>query len=157
IANAVTLLRKAKKPLIVAGGGVLYSEGGSDALKTFAETHGVAVAETQAGKGALAFDHPLHAGAIGVTGATSANALARDADLVIAIGTRLSDFTTGSHALFGVAPMVSINVQAFDALKADATAMIIGDAAQALAALTAALAGWHAEPAWTTQARDANA
>ena len=159
IANAVALLRNAKKPLIVAGGGVLYSEGGSDALKTFAEAHGVAVAETQAGKSALAFDHPLQAGAIGVTGATSANALARDADLVIAIGTRLSDFTTGSHALFGAAPMVSINVQAFDALKADADkgATIVGDAAQALAALTAALEGWRAEPAWTTEVRDANA
>jgi 3D-(3,5/4)-trihydroxycyclohexane-1,2-dione acylhydrolase (decyclizing) len=157
IANATALLRNAKKPLIVAGGGVLYSEGGADALRAFAEAHGVAVAETQAGKGALAFDHPLQAGAIGVTGATSANALARDADLVIAIGTRLSDFTTGSHALFGAAPMVSINVQAFDALKADATAMVIGDAAQTLAALTAALAGWRADPAWTVQARDANA
>ena len=85
---------------MVAGGGVLYSRAAST-LAAWATAHGVPVAETQAGKGALAWDHPLNVGAIGVTGSPAANALARDADLIIAVGTRLQDFTTGSHALFG--------------------------------------------------------
>ena len=157
VAAVAAMLRAARKPLIVAGGGVLYSEGGCGALAAFAAAHGIAVAETQAGKGALAFDNPLQAGAIGVSGATSANALARDADVILAVGTRLSDFTTGSHALFGMTPLVSINVQAFDALKADASAMIVGDAALALDALTVALADWRADAAWTARARDENA
>jgi 3D-(3,5/4)-trihydroxycyclohexane-1,2-dione acylhydrolase (decyclizing) len=93
---AAALLRAAKQPVIVAGGGVLYSDGGAEALRAFAETHRVPVAETQAGKSALPWDHPLQAGPVGVTGATAANALARDADLVLAVGSRLSD-TTGSH------------------------------------------------------------
>lgn len=157
VASAATVLRAAKKPLIIAGGGVLYSDGGSAALQSFADAHGVPVAETQAGKSALAFDHPLQAGAIGVTGATSANALARDADVIIALGTRLADFTTGSHALFGDTPIVSINVQVLDALKANATATVVGDAALALEALDAALAGWRADAGWTSRAREANA
>jgi 3D-(3,5/4)-trihydroxycyclohexane-1,2-dione acylhydrolase (decyclizing) len=157
VAAVAAALRAARKPLIVAGGGVLYSEGGCSALAAFAAAHGIPVAETQAGKSALAFDNPLQAGAIGVTGATSANALARDADVIVAVGTRLSDFTTGSHALFGMTPLVSINVQAFDASKADASAMIIGDAALALDALTVALADWRADAAWTSRAHDENA
>ncbi len=158
IADAADALRAARRPLIITGGGVLYSEGGCKALAAFAEAHGIPVAETQAGKSALAFDHPLQAGAIGVTGAASANALARDADLVIAIGTRLSDFTTGSHALFGATSVVSINVQTFDALKtgADQVAMVVGDAALALGALAVALTGWHADAAWTSRAREEN-
>jgi 3D-(3,5/4)-trihydroxycyclohexane-1,2-dione acylhydrolase (decyclizing) len=93
--------------LLVAGGGVLYALG-SGALRTFAERHGVPVAETQAGKGALPWDHPLQVGAIGVTGSPAANALAAEADVVLAVGTRLSDFTTGSHSLFAQAQLVNL-------------------------------------------------
>ncbi len=103
--------------MIVAGGGVLYSDGGPEALRRFAEAHRVPVAETQAGKSALPWDHPLQAGPVGVTGGTAANTLARDADLVLAVGSRLSDFTTGSHSLFAQAKIVAINVNAFDAQK----------------------------------------
>jgi 3D-(3,5/4)-trihydroxycyclohexane-1,2-dione acylhydrolase (decyclizing) len=154
---AVAQLRGKRRPLVIAGGGVLYSEGGPQALARFADAHGAAVAETQAGKSALAFDHPLQAGAIGVTGATAANALARDADVIVAVGTRLSDFTTGSHALFGDAAIVSINVQAFDALKAHAAAAVVGDAALALDGLSAALRDWRADTAWTARAKAAAA
>ena len=126
---AAALLRAAKQPVIVAGGGVLYSDGGAEALRAFAETHRVPVAETQAGKSALPWDHPLQAGPVGVTGATAANTLAHDADLVLAVGTRLSDFTTGSHSLFPQAKIVAINVNAFDALKWRADA-VQGDAAR---------------------------
>ncbi len=150
IEAAAALLRRAKRPLIVAGGGVLYSEGGPAALARFAGRHGIAVAETQGGKSALSFDHALQAGAIGVTGSTAANALARDADLIVAVGTRLSDFTTGSHALFG-APVLSINVQPQDAIKLDGAA-VVGDAAPTLDALSSALADWRADAAWTSRA-----
>ncbi len=151
------LLRAAKQPVLVAGGGVLYSEGGAGALRRFADAHRVPVAETQAGKSALPWDHPLQAGAIGVTGSTAANALARDADLVIAVGTRLSDFTTGSHSLFPQARLVAINVNPFDALKWRAVA-VHGDAATTLDGLSARVAGWTASAAWqevTTRECDA--
>jgi 3D-(3,5/4)-trihydroxycyclohexane-1,2-dione acylhydrolase (decyclizing) len=154
---AAARLRGKRRPLIIAGGGVLYSDGGPEALARFADAHGAAVAETQAGKSAVAFDHPLQAGAIGVTGATAANALARDADVILAVGTRLSDFTTGSHALFGDAEIVSINVQAFDALKSHAAAAVVGDAALALDALSAALRDWRADATWTARAKQAAA
>src|SRR3954467_11402527 len=98
--RAVALMRGAERPLIVAGGGVIYS-GATDELRAFAEATGVPVGETQAGKGALPWDHPQAAGAIGATGTTAANALAREADVVIGIGTRYSDFTTASRSLFG--------------------------------------------------------
>ena len=149
---AVEMLRAAKRPVIVGGGGVLYSEGGTAALARFADVHGVPVTETQAGKGAVPWNHPLQAGAIGVTGGTAANALAHDADLVLAIGTRLQDFTTGSHSLFPQARLVSINVNAFDANKWYATP-VTGDAAVALDMLTTRLHGWTAEMAWTTRAK----
>ena len=130
-----------EQPLIVAGGGVLYSEGGCDALRRFVDSHRVPVAETQAGKSALPWDHPLQAGPIGVTGGTAANALAQAADVVVAVGTRLQDFTTGSHSLFPQAKLVAINVNAFDALKWRAST-VLGDAAGALDALGARLDGW---------------
>ncbi|NDP43807.1 MAG: 3D-(3,5/4)-trihydroxycyclohexane-1,2-dione acylhydrolase (decyclizing), partial [Aromatoleum sp.] len=142
----------AKRPLLVAGGGVLYSLA-TDALRAFVEAHGVPVAETQAGKGALAWDHPLQQGAIGVTGSPAANALARDADVVIAVGTRLSDFTTGSHSMFGNAGLVSLNVNAFDALKWRG-ASLVADAKLGLGALSASLGGWKADTAWQAQAKD---
>ncbi|KGM31798.1 thiamine pyrophosphate-binding protein, partial [Inquilinus limosus] len=99
LAAAVAALRKAERPLVIAGGGVLYS-GAAKALAGFAERHGLPVAETQAGKGSLAWNHPANVGSIGVTGSSAANALAVDADVVLAVGTRLQDFTTGSRALF---------------------------------------------------------
>jgi 3D-(3,5/4)-trihydroxycyclohexane-1,2-dione acylhydrolase (decyclizing) len=150
LAAAVALLRAAKRPLIVAGGGVLYAHA-ADELRSFAELHGVPVAETQAGKGALAWDHPLQQGSIGVTGSPAANALARDADVVVGIGTRLQDFTTGSHSMFGEASLLSINVNRFDAQKWRG-AGLCADARAALDAVSQALPGWAADAAWTRRA-----
>lgn len=152
LAAALHALRRASRPVIVAGGGVLYSQNGCEALRTFAERHGIAVGETQAGKGALGWDHPLNAGAIGVTGASAANALAHEADCVIAVGTRLQDFTTGSNTLFAQAHVVAINANAFDALKHRATT-VLGDARAALETLGERLRDWQASPAWTGRAR----
>jgi 3D-(3,5/4)-trihydroxycyclohexane-1,2-dione acylhydrolase (decyclizing) len=154
---AATVLRAARRPVIICGGGVLYSEGGPQALVHFAEGHGVPLSETQAGKGAVPWDHPLQAGAIGVTGGTAANALAHDADVVLAIGTRLQDFTTGSHSLFPQARLVGINVNPYDASKWRATP-VTGDATVTLGALAARLSGWSADAAWTDRAtREARA
>ena len=114
--RAAAVLRTAKRPLIVAGGGVIYSEA-TDALRTFADATGIPVAESQAGKGSLPYDHPLSLGAIGSTGTTAANRIARDADVVLGIGTRYSDFTTASRTAFqhpGVR-FVNANVASFDA------------------------------------------
>ena len=151
IAQAAGLLRDAKRPLIVAGGGVLYGLA-TGALRAFADAHDVPVAETQAGKGALPWDHPLQQGAIGVTGSPTANALASQADVVLAIGTRLSDFTTGSHSLFGQAKLVNLNVNAFDARKWRGVELI-GDAKQGLQALTRVLEGWTSDASWAERAR----
>jgi 3D-(3,5/4)-trihydroxycyclohexane-1,2-dione acylhydrolase (decyclizing) len=150
VAAAAEAIRSAKRPMIVAGGGALYALA-ADSLRAFVETHGVPVAETQAGKGALPWDHAMQVGAIGVTGSPAANALAKDADVVIALGTRLQDFTTGSHSLFGQARLVAVNVNPFDALKWRALA-VRGDARLALAALSRALAGWRAADAWQRDA-----
>lgn len=152
LARATHLLRAAERPLIVVGGGVLYSQAW-DALRAFAEAHGVPVAETQAGKGSMAWDHPLNLGAIGVTGSPAANALAREADLVFAVGTRLQDFTTGSNSLLGHVPMLGLNVQAFDATKRGCTSLV-ADARVGLEQLQDVLAGWQATPQWTARARD---
>ena len=149
---AAAALRAAKRPVVVGGGGVLYSEEGAKALERFVEAHGVPVTETQAGKGALPWDHPLQAGPIGVTGGTAANTLAHEADLVLAVGTRLQDFTTGSHSLFPQARLVAINVNAFDAGKWRALP-VMGDAAAALGALAPRLSGWAADAAWTARAQ----
>jgi 3D-(3,5/4)-trihydroxycyclohexane-1,2-dione acylhydrolase (decyclizing) len=146
LAHAAALLREAKRPLLIAGGGVLYGLA-TESLRAFADAHGVPVAETQAGKGALAWDHPLQAGAIGVTGSPAANALAEEADVVLAVGTRLTDFTTGSHSLFPQARLVNLNVNAFDARKWRGVELV-GDAAAGLRALSRALAGWQADAAW---------
>ncbi|NIF93316.1 thiamine pyrophosphate-dependent enzyme, partial [Burkholderia sp. Cy-637] len=129
-----------------------YSAGGSAALRAFAERHGIPVAETQAGKSSLPWNHPLNAGALGVTGSPAANALAADADCVIAVGTRLQDFTTGSNTLFANTAVIGINANAFDALKHRALA-VEADARLALDALGARLAGWQAEDGWTTRAQ----
>ena len=150
---AVERLRRAKRPMIVAGGGVLYG-GATASLQAFAATHGIPVAETQAGKSALAWDDPLNTGALGVTGSPAANALAHDADCVLAVGTRLQDFTTGSNTLFTQADVIGINANAFDGLKHRALA-VEADARLALDALAERLHGWHADRTWTTRAQQA--
>jgi 3D-(3,5/4)-trihydroxycyclohexane-1,2-dione acylhydrolase (decyclizing) len=142
----VATLRVARAPLIVAGGGVLYSDA-TDALVQFAQSHGIPVTETQAGKGALAHDHALNLGAIGVTGTAAANRAAAAADVVLAIGTRLQDFTTGSRTLFG-GKIVGLNVQQVDAGKHDALPLV-ADARAGLAALTEALGPYRSPSAWT--------
>jgi len=153
--RALVTLRAARRPLIVAGGGVLYSEAGA-ALRAFAERHGIPVSETQAGKSSLAWDDALNVGAIGVTGSPAANACATDADLVLAIGTRLQDFTTGSHTLFRGARLLGLNVQAFDAHKWGGQALVC-DARVGIAALSEGCRGWAADPAWSARAKSAAA
>lgn len=150
IEQAAAILREAREPLIVSGGGVLYSLA-SDAMRAFAHKHGVPVAETQAGKGALAWDDALNVGGIGVTGSSEANELAHASDCVLALGTRLQDFTTGSNTLFTQARLIAINANPFDALKQNAMA-VQADVRVALEALSAALGDWHASPQWTTRA-----
>jgi 3D-(3,5/4)-trihydroxycyclohexane-1,2-dione acylhydrolase (decyclizing) len=121
--RAAGRLGAARRPLIVAGGGVLYSQA-EQTLQAFAEKHRLPVAETQSGKGSLAWDHPCNVGALGVTGSAAANALAAEADLVLAVGTRLQDFSTASHSLFAAAPqVVTINPARHDAIKLDALAL----------------------------------
>ncbi|AWN17859.1 3D-(3,5/4)-trihydroxycyclohexane-1,2-dione acylhydrolase (decyclizing) [Salinisphaera sp. LB1] len=155
LAAAVETLKSAARPLLIAGGGVLYSADACDRLAAFAERHGIPVAETQAGKGSLRADHPNNVGAIGVTGSTAANALAEQADVIVALGTRLQDFTTGSRALYmdhGPA-LLGINVARFDAAKHGGQSLV-GDAAVALAALEAGLADWQSDAAWRRKLAD---
>ncbi len=151
LANAIALLRTAQRPLIVAGGGVLYSQAWA-ALRGFVEAHGVPVVESHGGKSSLPWDHPLNLGAIGVDGVSWANEMAREADVVFAVGTRLQDFTTGSHALFPQAKLLSLNVQPYDAGKWSGTALV-ADARVGLGQLETGLAGWAADPAWTARAK----
>nr|WP_221212257.1 3D-(3,5/4)-trihydroxycyclohexane-1,2-dione acylhydrolase (decyclizing) [Brevundimonas lenta] len=141
LARLVEALKTAKRPLIVSGGGVLYSQAETE-LAAFAEATGLPVAETQAGKGALPWFHPAALGSIGVTGSASANAAADDADLIIGIGTRLQDFTTGSRSLFPNRRLFQVNVQAFDAHKHGAEP-VVGDARVVIAALSDTLKGWR--------------
>ncbi|RQP22259.1 3D-(3,5/4)-trihydroxycyclohexane-1,2-dione acylhydrolase (decyclizing) [Piscinibacter terrae] len=149
--QAAQLVSQSRRPFIVAGGGVLYSEAAA-ALRDFIDRHGIPVGETQAGKGSLAWDHALNMGAIGVTGAPSANTLAAEADLVLAVGTRLQDFTTGSHTLFPKAKLVHLNVQDFDARKWGGVP-VVGDARLGLEQMSAALGNWQSDGAWTARAR----
>ena len=151
-AAAAVALQKAKKPVIIAGGGVLYSEA-SEALRPFAENPGLPVMETQAGKSSLPHDHYLNMGSVGVTGTSAANALAEEADLVLAVGTRLQDFTTGSWALFRDEDvrLVGLNVQPFDAGKHGALPLV-GDAQVTLEALDASLGAWQVDQDWTEKA-----
>ncbi|MBF0277241.1 MAG: 3D-(3,5/4)-trihydroxycyclohexane-1,2-dione acylhydrolase (decyclizing) [SAR324 cluster bacterium] len=151
IEKAAELLRQAKQPLIIAGGGVLYSEA-SDKLKQFSEKHGVPVAETQAGKSSLAWNHPLQLGAIGVTGSTAANAQAQKADVVLAVGTRLQDFTTGSNSLFTQARVISINANGFDALKSGAIT-VASDAGLGLQTLSETLSDWQSSNDWQKESK----
>ena len=139
LAEAVQVLQAARRPLIVCGGGVLYSEAGN-ALRLFCERHAVSSCETQAGKSALPGSHPLNLGGVGVTGTAAANALAADADLILAVGTRLQDFTTGSATLFRSRGhrLIGLNVQPFDAWKHGALPLI-ADAREGLRRLSEAL------------------
>ena len=151
LARAVEVIRSARRPLIVAGGGVIYSHA-TEALDAFARATGIPVGQTQAGKGALPYDHPQSVGAIGSTGTTAANALARDADVVIGIGTRYQDFTTASRTAFndpGVR-FVNVNVASMDAVK-HAGVMVQADARETLTALTEALAGWSVDDGHRTR------
>jgi len=157
LAEAVAALRAARKPLVVCGGGVLYSQAEQE-LMAFCEKHGVPLAETQAGKSATPADHPLHLGAIGVTGTGAANARAQEADVVLAVGTRLADFTTGSWALFKNPErrFIGLNVQPFDAAKHRALPLV-SDARLGLAALDAALGDWTAPAQWREAAAQGKA
>lgn len=147
LGRAVAAIRAARRPLLVAGGGAVYS-GASAAVAAFADATGIPVADTQAGKGAIAWDHPAAVGGLGSTGSSSANALAAQADLVIGVGTRYTDFTTASHTAFGPATrFVNVNVAGFDAAKHGAE-MVVADAREALTALTEALAGHTVEPSY---------
>jgi len=143
--EAAKLVRAASKPVIIAGGGVHYS-GACETLKAFVERHAIPVAETQAGKSSLPWDHPLNLGPIGVTGSSSANAVAAKADLVIGVGTRFQDFTTGSWALFRNPErrILALNVQPFDGAKHGARPLI-ADARVGLEELSAALGNYKAE------------
>jgi 3D-(3,5/4)-trihydroxycyclohexane-1,2-dione acylhydrolase (decyclizing) len=141
VAAAADLLKKAKKPLIISGGGVRYS-GAEKVVQAFAAKRGIPVVETIAGKGALTHYDPVHAGPIGIIGSTSANALADEADVILAIGTRLQDFTTGSWTAFSRdAQFISINAARFDATKHRAIA-VVGDALETVNELDAALGDW---------------
>jgi 3D-(3,5/4)-trihydroxycyclohexane-1,2-dione acylhydrolase (decyclizing) len=146
--RAADIVRSARRPLIVAGGGVIYSEA-TEALRALAEATGIPVAETQAGKGSLRFDHAQAVGALGATGTTAANALARSADVVVGVGTRWSDFTTSSRTAFANPDVrfVSCNITRFDAVK-QAGEPVVGDARVVLEQLAQALAGWSVEPAY---------
>jgi 3D-(3,5/4)-trihydroxycyclohexane-1,2-dione acylhydrolase (decyclizing) len=141
--RAAEMIRAARQPLLIAGGGAIYSEA-SEALATFAERAGIAVAETQAGRGSLSFDHPQCLGAMGVTGTPGANLLARDADLIIGAGTRYTDFTTASKTAFqnSAVKFVNINVAEFDAGKHGGVPMV-ADVRTALEELTQLVAGYH--------------
>jgi 3D-(3,5/4)-trihydroxycyclohexane-1,2-dione acylhydrolase (decyclizing) len=153
LAAAAELIRAAGRPLIVAGGGVIYSEA-TDALRALVDATGIPVCETQAGRGSLESEHPLSLGAVGATGTAAANRLAREADLVIGVGTRWSDFTTASKSAFqdpGVR-FVNLNVAAFDAAKHSGLALT-GDARAGLEALGERLSGHRVDAEWESRAR----
>ncbi len=151
LARAAEWIRSAHQPLIVAGGGVSYSEA-NGALDQFASQSGIPVVETQAGKGSLAYDHPQELGALGVTGTPGANVLAREADLIIGVGTRYSDFTTASQTAFQnpAARFVNVNVSEFDAGK-QAALPLVGDARFILEELTESLKGFRVETSYSAR------
>ncbi|WP_242864591.1 3D-(3,5/4)-trihydroxycyclohexane-1,2-dione acylhydrolase (decyclizing) [Microbacterium testaceum] len=147
--RAVAAIRRAKKPLIIAGGGVIYSAA-EDALRAFVEATGIPVGTTQAGGGSLPWDHPQYLGGVGATGSLAANRRAAEADLVIGIGTRYSDFTTASRTAFQNPDVsfVNVNVAAFDAYKHGSQLPVIADAREALDALAEALTGHRVDEAY---------
>ena len=147
------ILGSAERPLLIAGGGVHYSLA-TEELAAFAARHDIPVVETVAGKSSLPWDHPMFAGPIGVTGSSSANALARDADVVLAVGTRLQDFTTGSWSVFGDdgIRLISLNAGRYDASK-HLAAPLVADAGRGLVELSDALGAWRAPTGWPARAR----
>ena len=148
IADAAALLKAAKRPVIIAGGGVQYS-GATGELARFAETHNIPVVETIAGRANMLFEHPLNIGPVGVTASNSGNAVAAKADLILAIGTRLQDFTTGSWTAFAKdAPIISVNAARFDAGK-HLSIPVVGDAKLSIALLSEALSSHAAPRSWT--------
>ena len=154
IEEAAKIIKAAKKPLLICGGGVRYSEAHAE-FKAFAEATGIPFGETQAGKSAIPYDHELNLGGIGVTGCSAANEIAKEADVVIGVGTRYTDFTTASKWLFrDDAKFVNINVSEFQAYKLDAVP-VIADAKRALPALLDALDGYKAP--YTNEVKDARA
>jgi len=154
VQRAAGWVRGAKKPLIVAGGGVLYSQA-SEALAKFAQATGIPVCETQAGKGSLPYDHPQQLGAVGVTGTPGANIVAREADLILGIGTRYSDFTSASKTAFQNPSVrfININVAEFDAYK-HAALPLTGDARTTIAELQIALDGYSVEEGYRNKIKD---
>jgi 3D-(3,5/4)-trihydroxycyclohexane-1,2-dione acylhydrolase (decyclizing) len=154
VERAVQWIRSAKKPLIVAGGGALYSQA-SKALAKFAQATGIPVCETQAGKGALSYDHPQQLGAVGVTGTPGANIVAREADLILGIGTRYSDFTSASKTAFQNPSVrfININVAEFDAYK-HAALPLTGDARTTIAELQSVLGDYSVEESYRAKIQD---
>jgi len=152
---AIDLLRSAKKPLLIAGGGVHYAQAVAPLL-AFAEATGIPVAESQAGKGAMHWDHPNYVGSIGVTGSDAANTLAAQADVVLAVGTRLQDFTTGSRTLFEREDnrIIQLNIASFDSIKHGAVPLVV-DAQIGLKALLAGLNDWQVDAAWQDKGQTA--
>ena len=153
LAEAAELISSARMPIIVSGGGVTYSDA-NETLRTFVEATGIPIGETQAGKGSLPFDHPLNLGAIGTTGSPAANYFARQADVVIGIGTRYSDFTTASRTIFQNPDVrfVNINVASLDAFK-HAGLPVLSDARRALESLTGLLAGYFTDAEYQAEAQ----
>jgi 3D-(3,5/4)-trihydroxycyclohexane-1,2-dione acylhydrolase (decyclizing) len=148
--RAVDILKNSKKPLIIAGGGVHYAKA-CDVLKAFSKKYQIPVAETSAGKGAVTWDHPGYVGAIGVTGSSAANNLAREADTVLAIGTRLNDFISGSRALFSDKTLIQLNVARFDTIKHNAFSLW-GDAKLGISNLDECLNEWKVSENWFKEA-----
>ncbi|HLS64985.1 MAG TPA: thiamine pyrophosphate-binding protein, partial [Ruania sp.] len=154
LARATDVVGAARRPLLVAGGGVIYS-GATAELTRLAEVTGIPVADTQAGKGALPGEHPLSVGGVGSTGTAAANALAAEADVVIGVGTRYTDFTTASRTAFAAegVQFVNLNIASFDAAKHSAT-MLVTDAARGLAALTDALGDYRVPESYAREVSD---
>ncbi|WP_328919584.1 3D-(3,5/4)-trihydroxycyclohexane-1,2-dione acylhydrolase (decyclizing) [Streptomyces sp. NBC_00208] len=154
LTRAVALLRQAERPLIVAGGGVVYAQAWPQ-LREFAEATGIPVADTHAGKGAIPWDHPCAVGGLGSTGTSAANALAAEADVVLGIGTRYSDFTTASRTVFAHPQVrfVNLNVARLDAVK-HAAEPLVADARAGLEALTRKLADWRTDEAYRARVRE---
>lgn len=156
LADAVAAIRTAARPLLVLGGGVRYSGAGAEAL-AFAEQHEVPVVETVAGRTLVPHDHPLYGGALGIIGSSSANTLAREADVVLAVGTRLQDFTTSSWTGFAAdVRIVSMNAARFDAVKHNALA-VVGDARETILELGHELEDWSADGSWAARAAEEKA
>jgi 3D-(3,5/4)-trihydroxycyclohexane-1,2-dione acylhydrolase (decyclizing) len=154
--RAAALIREARRPMIVSGGGTIYSEA-TDALRRLAEQTGIPVGETQAGKGSMPYDHPCSLGAVGATGTLAANRAAKEADVVIGVGTRYTDFTTASKTAFqnpGVR-FINVNVADLDAVK-HAGVALVGDARATLEALSEALTGYEVEREYREQSEHLN-